>query len=562
MLWSIVLAVVSGLLTSVGFPRSLTVHNPLAWVIPIALVPLLVAIERLPTTYQSPTRAHSTTLRQVTTWTRGLEAFLLFWIYGATLIAVAFHWVTVPAVLFGELPPPITHLLFVVYCILAGLYFPLLFFPVIWNASRCARRNTPPFPIWVLVFSVTLMEIVLPRFFHWTYGNLMHGSLPIVQWASWVGSSGLSAFVFASNILLARAFADPSRNPGRVGIVGVSTLSVWLVMWFVGQRRLVHARQQFENARTTHVGFVQPNFRFPGLPRNPEYAKEAVLQTLPSLIELSEELIASSKDKGKLDLMVWPESAAPYNFAWSEPEQDEVRKKVKEWDIPLLVQGSEFDKTELENLGPRKATLYSISFLLRPDGSRSPSFKKWVPMPFGEAVPLEETFPWIGDLVRNNVNNVSKLGRGTSVDGLAYSPSDAVAPLICFDAISSELTRAQSTRGNATIYVNQANFLWMWRSTAAFQFVQLGSFRAVENGRSFILSANTGPSVAFSPTGELLNAPLGLMSRGFASAKLPVFEHKTLFANWGERPLVLFGLLAFAVQIFMARPLGRGNSRS
>ncbi|MEN9528933.1 MAG: apolipoprotein N-acyltransferase, partial [Pseudomonadota bacterium] len=208
MLWSIVLAVVSGLLTSVGFPRSLTVHNPLAWVIPIALVPLLVAIERLPTTYQSPTRAHSTTLRQVTTWTRGLEAFLLFWIYGATLIAVAFHWVTVPAVLFGELPPPITHLLFVVYCILAGLYFPLLFFPVIWNASRCARRNTPPFPIWVLVFSVTLMEIVLPRFFHWTYGNLMHGSLPIVQWASWVGSSGLSAFVFASNILLARAFAD------------------------------------------------------------------------------------------------------------------------------------------------------------------------------------------------------------------------------------------------------------------------------------------------------------------------------------------------------------------
>jgi apolipoprotein N-acyltransferase len=562
MLWSIVAAVISGLLTSIGFPRSLTVHNPLAWVIPFALVPLLIAVDRLPNTYQSPARAHSTTLRQVTSWSRGLEAFLLFWIYGATLIAVAFHWVTVPAVLFGELPPLITNILFVIYCVLAGLYFPLLFLPIIWNASRCARRSTAPFPIWALVFSVTLLEIVLPRFFQWTYGNLMHGSLPIVQWAAWIGSSGLSAFVFASNILLARSFADPSRNPGRLGIVILSTLSAWVVMWSVGKRRLSLTRQQQASARTTHVGFVQPNFRFPGLPRNPDYAKETVLQTLPSLIELSDELIASTKDKGKLDLLVWPESAAPYNFAWSEPDQDEVRKRVKEWDVPLLVQGSEFDKTELETLGPRQATLYSISFLLRPDGSRSPSFKKWVPMPFGEAVPLEDTFPWIGDLVRNNVNNVSKLGRGTSVDALAYSPNDAVAPLICFDAISSELTRAQSTRGNTTIYVNQANFLWMWRSTAAFQFVQLGRFRAVENARSFILSANTGPSVAFTPTGELLNAPLGLMSRGYASAKLPVLEEKTLFAQWGERPLVLLGILAFAVQLFMARPQTRGTSRS
>jgi apolipoprotein N-acyltransferase len=182
-------------------------------------------------------------------------------------------------------------------------------------------------------------------------------------------------------------------------------------------------------------------------------------------------------------------------------------------------------------------------------------------MPFGEAVPLEDSFPWLGDLVRDNVNNVSKLGRGTAVDALAYSPLDAVAPLICFDAISSELTRAQSTRGNATIYINQANFLWMWKSTAAYQFVQLGRFRAVENGRSFILSANTGPSAAFTPSGELAAKPLNLMSRGFSSTKLPVFENKTLFAEWGEKPLVLLGLIAFAVQLFMSRPMTRNNRR-
>lgn len=560
-LWLVLAAVVSGLLTSVGFPRGLTVHNPLAWVLPLALVPLLVAIEKLPTTYQSPARAHSTTLRQVTPFTRGLEAFILFWIYGATLVGVAFQWVTVPAILFGELSPLITQLLFFVYCVLAGLYFPLLFFPVIWNASHCSKRSAVAFPIWALVFSITLLEIILPRFFHWTYGNLMHGSLPVVQWAAWIGSSGLSAFVFASNFALAKALSDPSRNPGRLAIVFVSTALAWLVIYAIGRNRLSDIRVAQSNTRSSNVGFVQPNFRFDRLPRNPKYAKEAELQSLSSLLSLTEELIAAQKEKEKLDLIIWPESVAPYDIAWAEQTQNEVKKKINEWNTPVLIQGTEFDKAEMETVGIEKATLYSISFLIRPDGSKSPSFKKWVPMPFGESVPLEDTFPWIGDLVRDNVRNVSKLGRGQSVDALAYSPADAVAPLICFDAISSPLTRAQATTGNATIFVNQANFIWMWRSTAAYQFVQLGRFRAIENGRSFILSANTGPSAAFAPSGELLAPPLGLMSRGYAHAKLPVLENKTFFSEWGERPLVLLGLLSFAALLFIARPWNRHSGR-
>jgi apolipoprotein N-acyltransferase len=309
-----------------------------------------------------------------------------------------------------------------------------------------------------------------------------------------------------------------------------------------------------EEARKTTIGFVQPNFRFPGLPRNTNLGKEATLQSLPSLLSLTDEMVAAYKDKGKIDLIVWPESAAPFDFAWSKDDQDIVKNKIKEWNAPVLVQASEFDKNELDTLGPRKATVYSISFLLRTDGSKSQSFKKWIPMPFGESVPLEEKFPWLGDLVRDNVNNVSKVGRGTSVDALAYSPSDAAAPLICFDAISSELTRAQSTRGNASVYINQANFLWMWKSNAAYEFLELGRFRAIENARSFVLSANTGPSVAILPTGEPESAPLGQLSRGFGVARLPILEFRTLYSEWGDLPLIILGFVAFAFQLFLSRP--------
>lgn len=559
-IWSILAAIISGLLTSLGFPRDFTVNAAQAWVIPFALVPLLIAIERLPTTYQSPARAHSTTLRQVTPFTRGLEAFVLVWIYGAALTAVAFNWVTVPAVLFGELSLVVSHLLFVVYCVLAGLYFPLLFFPLVWNAARCSRRSVTPFPVWAIIPVIALLELFIPRFFHWTYGNLMHGSLSVSQWAAWTGSSGLTLFVLASNFILAKAFTDPARNPGRFAIILSSTAVAWLAIFAIGKERLKSQRADQEKARITTVGFVQPNFRFPGLPRNQSLAKEAVLQSTPSLLALTDEMMASAGDNNKVDLIVWPESVAPFDFAWSQDEQEIVRKKIQEWKAPVLVQASEFDKDELSTLGARKATMYSVSFLLRTDGSVSQKFKKWIPMPFGESVPLEEKFPWLGDLVRDNVNNVSKVGRGTSYDALAYTPFDSVAPLICFDAISADLTRAQSTLGNASIYVNQANFLWMWKSNAAFEFLQLGRFRAIENGRSFVLAANTGPSVALTPTGEPATQMLGLMSRGFAITRLPVMENKTLYARMGDVPLIILGLFGTALLLLMSRPQIRPRS--
>jgi len=552
--WNILAAIISGLLTSTGFPFSFSPSSPLAWLIPFALIPLLIAVEALPTTYQSPTRAHATTLRPVTPLSRGRDAFLLFWIYGAVLVAIAFRWVTVPAVLFGELSPALSEAFFVLYCAAAGLYFPLLFSPVIWNAARCSRRGTHPFPIWSLVFSVTLLELFIPRFFHWTFGNLLHGSLSLSQWASWIGSSGLTALVVASNMTIARSIAHVARNPGRMALQFSLVLGCWGLVFLIGDSLLKSLREQQAQARHTTVGFVQPNFRFPGIPRHPELAKEATLQSLDSLVALTDELMKSMAGKGPVDLLVWPESAAPFDFAWSSENQKIVQQKVHEWNTPLLVQASEFDQKELETLGPRKATLYSTSFLLRTHGPKSQSFRKWIPIPFGESVPLEDKFPWLGDMVRDNVNNISKLGRGQSPDTLAYNPQDRVAPLICFDAISSDLTRAQSTLGHASIYVNQANFIWMWKSNAAYEFLELGRFRAIENGRSFILAANTGPSVALKPTGEAVAPPLPLMSRGYSVASLPVLEHRTLYARWGDGPLIFLGLLAIASQIFMSRP--------
>lgn len=552
-IWSVVAAITSGLLTSLGFPKNLTTSSAFAWVLPIALIPLLVAIELLPTTYHPQTRTHSKSSKPVTAFTRGIEAFALIWIFGAVLIGFSFHWVTVPAILFGELTPVISYSLFLFYCIISGLYFTIIFFPVIWHAGRSSKRSLSQFPVWCLVVTVASLEGMLPRIFHWTFGNLMHGSLPVIQWSSIIGSSGLSVLIFASNFYIARALTERPRNPGRMGLVLSSVSVAWFCIHFLGRKMLSETQELEKKARTTHVGFAQPNFRFEGLPRNKQYAKQLELQSLTSLMSLTEEMVTTNNSE-KLDLIVWPESATPYNFGWSDSLRQVVQKKIIEWNTPLLAQAIEFNQQEAETLGQQNATIYSVSFLLRPDGSRSQSFKKWLPIPFGESIPFEDTFPWLGDLVRENVRNISKLGRGTTFDALAYTPVDSVAPLICFDAISSELTRAQSLQGNATLYVNQANFLWMWKSQAALQFTQLGRFRAIENRRSFILASNTGPSVAISPSGEFLSSPLGMIQRGYTKTKVPVLEIQTHYARWGNSPLLILGAVATATMLFISRP--------
>ncbi|MEY2987230.1 MAG: apolipoprotein N-acyltransferase, partial [Pseudomonadota bacterium] len=322
-IWSVVAAIVSGLLTSLGFPKDLTTNSAFAWVLPVALVPLFVAIEMLPTTYQPPSRTHSTSTRPVTAFTRGLEAFVLIWIFGAVLIGFAFHWVTVPAILFGELTPAVSYSLFALYCLLAGLYFTIIFFPLIWNTARCSKRSLSQFPVWCLVFTVASLESLLPRIFHWTFGNLMYGSLPVVQWSSWIGSSGLSVLVFASNFYLARALTERPQNPGRLSLVLVSVAAGWLCIVLVGRKLIAQTQELEKNARTTHIGFVQPNFGYEGLPRNRKYSNQLEMQSLSSLMNLTEEMVKSTKGE-KLDLIVWPESAAPYNFGWSEILKKEV----------------------------------------------------------------------------------------------------------------------------------------------------------------------------------------------------------------------------------------------
>lgn len=563
-LFAFIAAIASGLLVACGFPGDAFPTLSLSWLLPFAMVPLFSAMDRLPSGTLVLPRGRKSARREgartlVSSFARWRLAFFLSWAFGAALASVAFFWVTAPAILFGKVPPPAAYAGFAAYCLLSGAFFAIVLLPFSINAGRMAKRGTRPWPLLPMVLVATALEFFTPRFFFWTLGSLLHGIPALNQWASFFGFSAGSAFILLSNAWLARAFTATPRSGGRMLAAIGGVIALWGTLYGVGALRMHSLSQKLDQARKTRVGVIQPNFTFSELSSNPERSADAQEQSLDVLLRMTREL-AQKAGSTPLDLIIWPESVAPSDFAWSQPQLAATKELAREIRSPILIQAIEFDDQELKDKGYRRATMFSNSFLIRPDGSKSASFRKWVPIPFGESVPFEAQLPWLGELVRANIGNTSKVGIGTSYAALPYSPDDFVAPLVCFDAIEPKLPRLQALKGNATLYVNQANFVWMGRSNAGAEFYEIGRFRAIENGRSFVLAANTGPTAAFDPLGRPVGERTDLMTQGQLIYELPVWTETTFYTRFGSFPLVAAALVS-AVWLVVVTARSRAQQR-
>lgn len=554
--WRMAGALLSGILVAFCFPGEGFPYLSAGYLMPVAYVPLFLALESLGGSGTSTSRHGSGAQERPFSRSNRLKnAFLLTWVSGFVTVLIAFYWCTYPAILFGGIPPLAAYPAFAAYAALSATFFPVIFSPILLSVATSGRRSSQPLAVLALAACTTGLEIWTPRFFSWSLGSLMHNSLAISQLASIAGFHGITLIIVCSNLALARSLAHYRSNPvpalTKVGVVIVTWFGVWL--W--GSHRLRQLEAAFATGPTTHIGLVQPNFTFDELSSNPQRTPGAQTQSLDTLLEQSSRLIAKTNDK--LDLLIWPESVAPGSFAQSPEQLDRTKQLAHQTKVPILAQATEFDRDELRKHGYRNATVYSTSFLLRPDLSRSPSYKKWVPIPFGETVPMEEVFPELGTFVRQNIGNTSKVGRGSSTDALPYSPDEFVAPLICFDAIESNLPRLQTKFGRATLLANQSNFVWMGHSSAGYQFKELVRFRAIENGRSAVLAANTGPSVIFSPTGREISETTPLLVAAELTAKAPVWREQTLFTYWGKLPLHLIAGLGLVTIIWQLSNIGR-----
>ena len=118
-------------------------------------------------------------------------------------------------------------------------------------------------------------------------------------------------------------------------------------------------------------------------------------------------------------------------------------------------------------------------------------------------------------------------------------------PLICYEIIYSG--KLKNFNQNIDFILNISEDGWFGNSVGPYQHFSHSKFRAIEEGKTLIRSANNGISAYISPKGRIINK---LESTQKGVIELKKFENvkKTFFATYGNK--IFFYFLIFYISLF------------
>ena len=127
-----------------------------------------------------------------------------------------------------------------------------------------------------------------------------------------------------------------------------------------------------------------------------------------------------------------------------------------------------------------------------------------------------------------------------------------VLPLICYEAVFPQDLRGPRRPDWLLQITNDA---WFGTLTGPFQHAAQARLRAVEQGLPLVRVANTGVTEVVDARGRV-TAALPFGTQGFLDAALPGPLPTTVYARWGEVPvLVWLAALIAAILVKSRRPL-------
>jgi apolipoprotein N-acyltransferase len=273
-----------------------------------------------------------------------------------------------------------------------------------------------------------------------------------------------------------------------------------------------------------------------------------------------------------IDLLIWPESMFALGRSiiqydagvtrpayWTEPYTvpetaricaDEAARTVRQFGTRCLLgtQGLYCRESDVQRFN--SAGFYG------PDGELLAVYHKMHPVMFGEYVPLGEVLPWLYRLTPMPEGlSAGRQPMSFAAGGLRFSPS------ICFENTVPHLIRRQLAQLRADgqrvdVLVTLTNDGWFWGSSLLDLHLTCGVFRAVENRKPMLISANTGISAWIDSRGRVLEQGPRRASRTLVVdvAGDPSVSPYTRYGDWFAG-LCLLATLAGLAQRFVKKIL-------
>ncbi len=319
---------------------------------------------------------------------------------------------------------------------------------------------------------------------------------PVAQVAALVGPSGLT--------LLTLGLAAGLLRWRTIPVSAVVLAAVWgFGLWQL-------SRPDPDSTGVT-VRLVQPN------------APQAAKWDPDNARVFFDRLMAYSAAMPRVDLVIWPETALPYQLEASPGLAEAIGAAAG---VPVVVGLQRVD-------GPRAWNGLSV---LGPDGAVLATYDKHHLVPFGEYLPFGDfLFDWLGiSAFASQAGAGYSAGQGPQVLDLG-ARLGRVLPLICYEAVFPQDLRGA---GRADWLLQITNDAWFGDLTGPFQHAAQARLRAVEQGLPLIRVANTGVTAVYDSRGRVL-ASLPFQTAAYLDAALPGALAPTFYAKWGEVPVLL-----------------------
>ena len=447
---------------------------------------------------------------------------------------VTFHWFIslYPLDFVTGMTPLMAVAVILAACIglplLQSVGFAFLFYIMAWlSRTRLVRRLPLLLPFlfaggWVtLAYTQTLTWAGVP----WgaQLALSQHQNLLVVSSASLFGSYFVTFVIASVNACLAYAWLAKGRGQLRSErIMAFLALGIFLLNYALGAAVYYTPKQ---TSGTVKAAVLQGNVS----------SAEKWSGQIDAISVYRHLALAAAEDGA--EIIVWPETALPYNLAGDSYAMASVRLIAREANAVQIIGSYSYETGELGEL-LRHNSLY----LIYPDGTVSKTlYHKQHLVPFGEYVPMEglirTLLPFLSDLEMLKDGSTMVPGDKPTLFETAHG---RLGGLICFDTIYEELAR-KSVAAGAELLVIGTNDSWFLDSAAVYQHNGQAVLRAIENGRAVLRAANTGISSIITERGEVL-CYLEPLVDGHLTTEVTLSTQKTLYTMIGNSFVLLCAL--------------------
>ena len=439
----------------------------------------------------------------------GHFALALFWIIEPFLIDVARHGWMAPFALIG---------------MSAGL-------ALFWAGAAAAVRGLGGQAL-AFVAAFTLVEVVRSYVltgFPWALIGHVWIDTVLVHAASVVGHHGLTVLALVAAVGLVQVLSPHRRWWGAGSLAMVCAAALW------GGTVIGGAQGQGATAQADPAGMSdRPVIRMiqPNAPQHLKWDRTMIPVFFQRQVDYTAAM-GLDPAQPRPDLVIWAETALSVILENAAPELEAITLAAD--GVPVVLGIQRF-------IGQRT---FNSAIYLDGGGTIRAIYDKHRLVPFGEYMPFGEVLSQFG-IHGMAASRGGGFSPGAGPRLMELGALGRALPLICYEAVFPQAILGAPERPDFLMQIT--NDAWFGTYSGPYQHLAQARLRAIEQGLPMVRVANTGVSAMIDGHGRI-TAALPLDTAGWLDAPLPRALAPTIYALWGELPimLIIFGLLAISV---------------